>query len=146
MDAFEGIMRDDVQPHIYIDNGIPKDYSIVPFKLFSGLEKLECASVSEMLKSFYQMKNDKVRLKQKSTELRHVVNQAVERTAKKLDLQRNQMKDTEDRDKYKVYGELLNTYGYSLEKDAKELTCTNYYDGSEVTIPIPEGCDARGRT
>jgi predicted ribosome quality control (RQC) complex YloA/Tae2 family protein len=67
----------------------------------------------------------------------------VERTAKKLDLQRNQMKDTEDKDKYKVYGELLNTYGYSLEKDAKELTCTNYYDGSEITIPIPEGCDAR---
>ena len=44
--------------------------------------------------------------------------------------------DTEDRDKYRIYGELLNTYGYSVEEGAKSLTCDNYYTNSEITIPL----------
>lgn len=143
-DTLKAMLDEAAEPHIYLENGIPKDYSAIPFLIYRGLEEVPCASVSEMLKNFYQMKNDKVRIKQKTTELRHVVNQAVERTAKKLDLQRNQMKDTEDREKYKIYGELLNTYGYSLEEGATELVCMNYYDNNnEITIPIPENCDAR---
>lgn len=132
-----------LEPCIYMEADIPKDYSIVPFKVYGNLSRTQCDSVSDMLRSFYQMKNDRVRVNQKTSELRHIVGTAIERTAKKLDLQRNQMKDTEDRDKFKVYGELLNTYGYSLQPDAKELKCINYYDDKEITIPIPEGCDAR---
>ncbi|MBQ8412320.1 MAG: DUF814 domain-containing protein, partial [Lachnospiraceae bacterium] len=49
-----------------------------------------------------------------------------------------QLKDTEKRDKYKVYGELLTTYGYSGKQGDKELTCENYYTGKEITIPLDE--------
>ena len=47
-----------------------------------------------------------------------------------------QMKDTEKRDKYKVYGELINAYGYGLEPGAKSLTCLNYYTNEDITIPL----------
>ena len=46
------------------------------------------------------------------------------------------MCDTEKRDKYRVYGELLNTYGYGAEPGAKFLTCPNYYTGEDLTIPL----------
>ena len=46
------------------------------------------------------------------------------------------MKDTEKRDKYKVYGELINAYGYGLEPGAKSLTCLNYYTNEDITIPL----------
>ena len=141
--ALSEMMEAETEPCIYMEGDTPKDYSIVPFKVYSNLDKVSCESVSDMLRRFYQMKNDRVRVNQKTSELRHIVGTAIERTAKKLDLQRNQMKDTEDKDKFKVYGELLNTYGYSLEPGARELKCMNYYDDTEVTIPIPEGCDAR---
>ena len=55
---------------------------------------------------------------------------------KKYDLQLQQIKDTEKRDKYKVYGELINTYGYGLEEGAKSLTALNYYTNEEITIPL----------
>ena len=42
-------------------------------------------------------------------------------TRKKYALQMRQLSDTEDRDKYKVYGELIHTYGYNLEPGAKVL-------------------------
>lgn len=46
------------------------------------------------------------------------------------------VKGTEKRDKYKVYGELINTYGYNLEPGSKELTALNYYTNEEITIPL----------
>ena len=37
---------------------------------------------------------------------------------------------------YKVYGELLHTYGYNIEQGAKEFTCLNYYTNEDITIPL----------
>jgi predicted ribosome quality control (RQC) complex YloA/Tae2 family protein len=68
--------------------------------------------------------------------LRKIVQTALERSRKKYDLQFKQLKDTEDRDKYRIYGELINVYGYGLEPDAKTLSCLNYYTNEDITIPL----------
>lgn len=47
-----------------------------------------------------------------------------------------QLKDTEKKDKYRIYGEMLNTYGYSLEPGAKSLKCVNYYTNEEIQVPL----------
>jgi Domain of unknown function (DUF814)./Fibronectin-binding protein A N-terminus (FbpA). len=76
-------------------------------------------------------------MKQKSAELRKSVANAIERNAKKYDLQLKQLKDTEGRDKYKIYGELITAYGYNLEPGAKELVAPNYYNNNEeIRIPL----------
>ena len=62
---------------------------------------------------------------------------------KKYDLQIKQLSDTRKRDKYKVYGELLNTYGYELSGGEKQLTCHNYYTDQEITIPLDPQLTAR---
>jgi predicted ribosome quality control (RQC) complex YloA/Tae2 family protein len=46
------------------------------------------------------------------------------------------MHDTEKREKYRIYGELLNTYGYSLAPGAKEMETINYYTNEPVTVPL----------
>ena len=46
------------------------------------------------------------------------------------------MKDTEKKDKYRIYGELLNTYGYSLSPEDKFLDTVNYYTGEPVRVPL----------
>ena len=94
--------------------------------------------VSQMLFDFYAAKEVYSRIHQKSFELRRITNTALERNRKKYDLQEKQLRDTEKREKYKVYGELLITYGYSLAGGEKKLTCENYYTGKEVTIPLDE--------
>ena len=65
--------------------------------------------------AFYAEKNTLTRIRQKSSDLRRIVQTALEREIKKYDLQLAQMKDTEKREKYRIYGELLNTYGYSAK-------------------------------
>ncbi len=96
----------------------------------------EFDSISRVLQTYYATKNTLTRIRQKSTDLRHVVQTSLERSRKKYDLQLRQLKDTENREKYKVYGELINTYGYGLSPGSKELTALNYYTNQEITIPL----------
>ncbi len=93
-------------------------------------------SISRLLDCYYAEKNAVTRIRQKSVDLRKIVQTALERNYKKYDLQEKQLKDTEKRDKYKVYGELLNAYGYELKGGEKELKCLNYYTNEEIKIPL----------
>src|SRR5699024_4529570 len=88
------------------------------------------------LEAFYDEKNRITRIRQKSADLRKIVNTALERNGKKLILQEKQMKDTEKKDKYRIYGELLNTYGYSLSLEDKFLYTVNYYTGEPIRVPL----------
>ena len=90
-----------------------------------------------MLETYYAEKNASSRMHQKSADLRKLVANAIERSTKKYDLQLKQLKDTDKRDKYKVYGELITAFGYGLEQGAKELMAQNYYNNNEeIRIPL----------
>jgi predicted ribosome quality control (RQC) complex YloA/Tae2 family protein len=89
-----------------------------------------------VLQEYYAAKNQVTRIRQKSSDLRRIVTTAIERTAKKYDLQLRQLKDTEQRDQYRVYGELINAYGYGIEPEAKSFQAFNYYTNEEITIPL----------
>ena len=58
-----------------------------------------------------------------------IVQTALDRSRKKYDLLGKQLKDTEKRDKFRIYGELLNTYGYEAVPGSRELSAVNYYTG-----------------
>lgn len=124
------------QPNIVIQEGTPVEFSSLPLSCYQGSEVQLFPSVSAMLEAYYASKNTVTRNRQKSAELRKVVTNAIDRAGKKYDLQLKQLKDTEKRDKFKVYGELITTYGYSLEPGAKELKTVNYYDNQEIMIPL----------
>ena len=126
-------------PVIYKKGGVPMEFAPVPLRTFSDYPEYdvsEKSSMSEVILSYYQEKDTVTRMRAKSADLRKTVQNAIERTAKKLDLQRKQMADTEKKDRYRIYGELLTTYGYSAEPGSKSFTCTNYYDNTEITIPL----------
>lgn len=100
-------------------------------------------SISEVLEQYYASKNIYTRIRQKSVDLRKIVNTALDRNRKKFQLQEKQLKDTEKRDKYKVYGELIHTYGYGLAEGAKELEALNYYTNEMIKIPLDATLDAK---
>lgn len=123
-------------PCIYYDGTSPKDFGAVTLSHFSNYTKQEFTSISEVLNTYYATKNTLTRIRQKSADLRHVVQTALERNRKKYELQKKQLRDTENREKYKVYGELIHTYGYNLAPNSRELTALNYYTNEEITIPL----------
>lgn len=141
-DLGENIKKGDFIPHIVYTGKEPKEFGVLPYKIFPGTEQRGFDSVSAMLKQYYEEKSTVTRIRQKSVDLRKIVQTAIERNSKKLDLQQKQLKDTDKRDKYKVYGELLHTYGYEAEEGDRSLTVINYYDGKELTIPLDQDLTA----
>lgn len=100
-------------------------------------------SISAVLEHYYAAKNVYTRIRQKSVDLRKIVGTALDRNRKKYQLQEKQLRDTEKRDKYKVYGELIHTYGYGLAEGAKELEALNYYTNEMIKIPLDPTLDAK---
>ena len=144
------LMMDDVRTHSFTPNIIyhqnePVEFSALPLTCYDGdgYSTVTYDSISTLLEEYYASRNVLTRIRQKSADLRKIVQTALERNYKKYDLQMKQLKDTEKRDKYKVYGELLNTYGYELEGGEKKLTCLNYYTNEEITIPLDDQLTAR---
>ncbi len=127
----------DFTPNIIYREGVPVEYGVLPLTQYGSEYTAErFDSVSAMLEAYYASKNTVTRIRQKSSDLRRVVQTALDRNRKKFLLQEKQMKDTEKKDKYRVYGELINTYGYGLEEGCRSFRALNYYTGEEIEIPL----------
>lgn len=126
----------DFQPCIYYSGNEPKEFAALPMTYFTNYQCQNFSQMSDVLNVYYSSKNTITRIRQKSADLRHIVQTALERSRKKYNLQIHQLKDTDGREKYKVYGELLHTYGYNLEEGAKSLEALNYYTNEMITIPL----------
>lgn len=133
---FSAVKEKKFTPVIYFDGQEPKEFSSLPLTHFSGYTAKNYASISEVLRTFYSTRSQLGRIRQKSADIRHIVQTALERNRKKYDLQIRQLKDTENREKYRIYGELINTYGYNVPDGAKTLEALNYYTNETITIPL----------
>ena len=119
----------------------PIEFSALKLTMYGDSDAMTIVdydSISRCLEDYYAKKNALTNMRQKSSDLRRVVSNAIERTAKKLEIQQKQLKDTEKRDKFKLYGELLTTYGYNLEEGQKECILNNYYTGEDIKVPLDE--------
>lgn len=130
------IKAENFYPTIYEKNDKPEEFSAVKLSTFSDCKAISYESISELLENYYAKKNQYTRMRQKSVDLRKIVSTILERDNKKYNIQLKQLKDTEKKDKYKVYGELLTTYGYSIEPGTKSFETVDFYSGKPVTIPL----------
>lgn len=126
-------------PTIAYTAGKPVEFCALPLTMYehsANDHTVSCPSMSALLEGYYAEKNTLTRIRQKSSDLRRIVQTALERNVRKYDLQLKQMKDTQKRETYRIYGELLNTYGYSAAPGAKSLEALNYYTNEMITIPL----------
>lgn len=128
----------DYAPCMIMENGKVKEFAVMDVPSYPSEQKQAFDSVSKLLFDFYASKNKEDVMRQKSLNLRKTVQTILERDYKKLDLQKKQLQDAGEREKYKIYGELLNAYGYQLQDGSKEAKVLNYYTNEEVIIPLDE--------
>lgn len=134
--AMNHVREGKFSPVIYKNEKEPVEFSSIPLKQFETTEAQWYENISGVLSNYFSMKEKITRIRQKSSDLRKIVQTALERNVKKYDLQLKQLSDTEKREKYRVYGELINTYGYNLPENADKLEALNYYTNEMITIPL----------
>ena len=116
----------------------PKAFGVFPFRSFeqSGYTTVRYEGISQLLSAFYSQKQKVQSLRQKTGDLRQIITTLLQKDHRKYDLQLRQIRDTEKKDKYRVYGELLTAYGYSVEPKATSFVTEDFYTGETVTIPL----------
>ncbi|MFQ9412386.1 MAG: NFACT family protein [Evtepia gabavorous] len=77
-------------------------------------------------------------MRQKGQDFLKTLTQARERLARKMALQEKELAATGDRDRDRMYGDLITANLYRMEKGARVLRTENYYDpdGGQVEIPL----------
>ena len=142
----EDINTPNFTPNIIYKGEEAIEFSSINLYSYEGKEykRESFDSVSKMLYDFYSSREAFVLNRQKSSDLRRIVNTALERASKKYDLQEKQLQDADKKDIYRVYGDLLNTYGYSLKGGESSFTAENFYDDNkEITIPLDKNKSAK---
>lgn len=149
-DVMAGIVRQVAverlpEPNILFSMGKPMEFCAVHLLSYEKDDRIEVRamdSMAETIHAFYSEKDKASRIHQRSTDLRKVLNTLLERASKKLMLQEKQLKSTEGKDKFRIYGELLHTYGYSLSGGEEHLVCDNYYTNEKIEIPLDKELSA----
>lgn len=114
------------------------DFSPISLNQFSSLPKKIFESISELLEHFYYERDKLERIKQKTSDLLHLLQNKLERNYKKLGILKNEYKQSEDAGIFKLYGELLTANIYNLSKGMDRALLMNYYseDLKEISIPL----------
>ncbi len=89
-------------------------------------------TASELLDDYYARRDSMERIAHKSSDLRKFLNNATERIARKVEVQRGELAKSVDREKLRVYAELINANLYQLEKGVLYYDLENYYDENRI--------------
>lgn len=126
------------EPNIIYKGKEPVEFACFPLSQYQDYRAVSYPSIFPVLETYYAEKNIVTKMRHKTVDLRKIVQNALERNVKKYQLQQKQLKDTEKKEKYRVWGELLNTYGYEVEPGAKSMEALNYYTNEMIQIPLDE--------
>ena len=117
--------------------GKPVEYSFTRLTQYGpGCTLTRWESYSEMLEGYYATKDRAERLRQKSKELHKAVKNMHERALRKQAARKEEQARSEASDQLRLYGELLNANLWKLEKGMTSVVVDNYYDGTQLRIPL----------
>lgn len=118
-------------------SGKIRDFSSVNILQYESMaEIIPYESISLLLDDFYTMRDMHERMHQKSADLIKLLNNNIERITKKLNILRKTLSDAENKEKYKVAGDLLTANLYMLTDGMKSAEVTDYYAEGMPSVTI----------
>ena len=123
---------------IYKNNyGIYKDFYS---QELSSLEKdaipMYYSSPSVMLDNFFSMKDTQERLLNKSSNLQKLIHNNIDRCKKKENILNKTLNDCLKKEEYKIKGDLLTSFIYTLKTGDKSASINNFYSEDQELIDI----------
>lgn len=142
IDIFTEVRENKFTPiKIFRDNTFKDFYSINLEELCEN-EKEKTDSISSLLEEFYNSKFLRDTLGSKSKELKKLINKNIDKIRRKLSNQSNELNIALNRDKYKIYADLLSSNFHKIEKGADYVKVENFYNEmEEIKIPLDSKLD-----
>lgn len=115
------------------ENGKPFDFSFIPITQYgSAVDVQYFDSASELLDEYYSKRDSIERMTHKTADLRKLIQNTKERIIRKVDNQRIELKECENRETLRINAELINANLYQLQKGAVYYDLPNYYDDNKI--------------
>ena len=119
-----------------------KDIYSFDLESLNDKEKIKVESISSLLEEFYNSKFLRDSLGSKSKELKKLAKKNIEKLNRKLSNQANELNVALNREKFKVYADLISSNFYKIGKGADSVTVENFYDEmKEIKIPLDPTLD-----
>ncbi len=113
------------------------DFSVTPIEQYEGIAEIQhFSNINELLDTFYRTRDMHERMRQKSADLVKLLTNNIERVSKKLVILNKTLSNSKDKEKYKIYGDLLTANLYNIKQGQTEIEVQNYYDGGTVKIQL----------
>ncbi len=114
----------------------PLDFHCLGIRQYKNALTLN--SISQVLDTFYSSRDSAERLRQKRSDLNKVLSNSIDRSSKKLAIQQETLRDVADREKIKLFGELITANIYAIPQNTKSVSLHNYYSetGEHIDIPL----------
>lgn len=127
-----------ITPVVYSDQkNAPKEFHIVPLGEYeTACEKTEFDSLSHCLEYYYSHRQSSNKVHQKSSDLVKAVSDKLDKLHLKEQRLNEDLLKASNSEDLRLFGELLTANIHAVRPGASEVTVTNYYDGSNVTIPL----------
>jgi len=138
------VARGDFEPYILYDKDKrPLEYSFCEIWQY-GLAAIciKCGSFGELLDRFCFEKDRNESIKRKSQDILRLLSAASARITKKISLQEKDLAECAERDKLKLFGDLITAYMYMLKKGDTSARLVDYNEvdengnGKEVEVPL----------
>lgn len=132
-------LKNDIQypiPTVVMLDG-PKDFTFFEPKQYDGMCQLKTFDdFSPLIDYFYyeQVRHD--RIKQRSNDLFKHLTTLKERAVRKAINRQNELEECKDKDKFRIYGDIITANAYALKKGSFFYDLQNFYDNNaEIRIP-----------
>ncbi|WP_315114476.1 NFACT RNA binding domain-containing protein [uncultured Clostridium sp.] len=113
-----------------------KDFYCLKLYNLEGYSIEEFSTPSELIDKYYADKDKGDRLHSRTSNLQKLINNNLDRCYKKLNLLNNNLEECKEKEKYRVWGELLTANIYNMKPGDSEIKVLNYYNEDEEYIDI----------
>lgn len=143
-DFLKRLCDNNFSPSLVIDKNAkrPIAFSCVRLTQYeNAAEEEEYESVSEVVDLYYERRSLREHMNQKGAALAKLVSNNIERCEKKLVMHRENLKKAADREKLKMYGDLITANIYRIKYGDKAVEVNNFYSENQEKMTIPLKAD-----
>ncbi len=119
------------------DTEQPFEFSAISIAQYEdGAKTVNCETMSSVVETFYHERDLKERMTRKSARITKIVSNNIDRCAKKLIAQTEELADTENMERHRRYAELITANLYALTENSDKAIVVDYYDEEMKEIAI----------
>ena len=124
-----------IQPTLYKINNTYKDF--YSFDINISDDKTIKQDLNSLIDDFIINKNSSDDMNGKVTNIRKIINSVIQKSSKKISIFKSAIKDSENKDKFKLYGDLISSNIYMLKGGEDHIIAQNYFSKELEEIKIP---------